>query len=248
MAIPGLYAKEWRGKKEGGTPPGLHETVYEIMSNVPKGKLLDCLAYRGEQSKTMTELGHDVVACDLYPDLFQYDGAECVKANLDEAFPFEADTFDYVLLNEAIEHLESPWHVIREAHRILKPGGMALFSTPNTLSILSRFLYFSKGVFLYFSEFEFHKPAHINPLTLNELKLIFEDTGLEIEEIRGTGHRAPKLALLGLKALRFVCSIFADIAFGILCALTGQNKPKTNSLLSSTIEDCQGILLVVRKK
>lgn len=248
VSYTGSLKEGMERKREGGTPPGLHETVKEIMSRLPKGKLLDCLAFRGEQSKTMKQMGHDVVACDLYPELFQVDDIECVKANLDVEFPFEEASFDYILLNEAIEHLESPWHVIREAYRVLKPGGAAVFSTPNTLSLLSRFLFFSKGVFLYFSEFEFHKPAHINPLTLNEMKLIFEDTGFQIEEIHGTGHRAPKLALWGLKALSAVCSVMADLAFGILCAITGQNKPKTNSLLSPTIQNSQGILLLVRKK
>jgi len=49
-----------------------------------------------------------------------------------EDFPFETDSFDVVLFCEIIEHLTmNPLAALREIHRILKPGGVLVLSTPN---------------------------------------------------------------------------------------------------------------------
>ena len=232
-------------KAEGGTSPHLHETLLALLEREPRGRLLDALAFRGELSARLQGMGFEVTACDLYPDLFRAPGVACERADLNERFPFEDAAFDYVVLCEAIEHLESPWHVARETARILRPGGKVVLSTPNTLSLLSRFLFFAKGVFLYFSEFEFGKPAHINPLTLNELELVLEETGFEIERVVGTGQRVPGPALWGLRAMRWAANVVAEVALTLLVAFTGQNKPQTNSLLPQA---SQVIVVVAHKR
>ncbi len=44
--------------------------------------------------------------------------------------PFEDETFNYVTAGELLEHLESPHFFIKEAIRILKPGGVLSLSCP----------------------------------------------------------------------------------------------------------------------
>lgn len=53
--------------------------------------------------------------------------------NMEESrFPYEDYTFDVVLYCEIIEHLlMNPVHTLREIHRVLKPGGRAIVTTPN---------------------------------------------------------------------------------------------------------------------
>lgn len=48
---------------------------------------------------------------------------------------FEDGTFDYVLLLEVFEHLFSPYAVLKEVHRILKPTGSVIITYPNPLSL-----------------------------------------------------------------------------------------------------------------
>ena len=57
-------------------------------------------------------------------------GFLCTQA-VGESLPFQEDTFDCILLSEVIEHLEAPQHSIREAARVLCPGGRLLITTPN---------------------------------------------------------------------------------------------------------------------
>ena len=48
-----------------------------------------------------------------------------------EAFPYEDNTFDFVFSKSVIEHVVNFDNIVNEARRVLKPGGMALFMTPD---------------------------------------------------------------------------------------------------------------------
>ncbi len=45
--------------------------------------------------------------------------------------PYPDQAFDVVFADNVVEHLADPLAVFREVHRVLKPGGVFLFKTPN---------------------------------------------------------------------------------------------------------------------
>lgn len=49
------------------------------------------------------------------------------------ALPFGPATFDLVTANMVVEHLQDPVRQFREVYRVLRPGGVFLFHTPNAL-------------------------------------------------------------------------------------------------------------------
>ncbi|HEX5003123.1 MAG TPA: class I SAM-dependent methyltransferase [Bacteroidia bacterium] len=47
-----------------------------------------------------------------------------------KTIPFEANTFDTVFCTEVMEHVPEPVRFISEIHRVLKPGGKLIMTTP----------------------------------------------------------------------------------------------------------------------
>ena len=71
---------------------------------------------------------------------------ECFECTIDtfdaekDLFPYPNNYFDTVLCCELLEHLQrDPMWMINEIHRVLKPGGVLLLSTPNVVSLRSVF-------------------------------------------------------------------------------------------------------------
>ena len=68
--------------------------------------------------------------------------AEALAANLaprklvasGEKIPLPSASVDTIVCEYVAEHLEHPEEVLREAHRLLRPGGSFIFVTPNLLS------------------------------------------------------------------------------------------------------------------
>ena len=52
-------------------------------------------------------------------------------------YPFDDSSFDHVLMQDVIEHVEHPISVISELHRILRPGGRLQLRTPHFSSALA---------------------------------------------------------------------------------------------------------------
>jgi SAM-dependent methyltransferase len=46
-------------------------------------------------------------------------------------YPFADNTFEYVEASHVLEHLDRPFDVMQELHRILKPGGVAHIKVPH---------------------------------------------------------------------------------------------------------------------
>lgn len=50
-----------------------------------------------------------------------------------ESMPYESDKFDFVILNEVLEHVPNDRRGLEEIRRVLKPGGKLIIFSPNRL-------------------------------------------------------------------------------------------------------------------
>ncbi|MBX6325709.1 MAG: class I SAM-dependent methyltransferase, partial [Chthoniobacterales bacterium] len=86
--------------------------------------------------------------CDYTSKLLSVPGLSVETVDLNrQPLPYAANRFALVTCVETIEHLENYRAVIREVYRVLQPGGVAIFSTPNILNLRSRLRYLSSGFY-----------------------------------------------------------------------------------------------------
>lgn len=94
---------------------------------------------RGRLTRELRALGCEVVGSTFDADSPLPADVRCLTGvDLNERLPLEDESFDVAVLQEVIEHLESPAHAIREVNRILVPGGRWILTTPNALCLRSR--------------------------------------------------------------------------------------------------------------
>jgi SAM-dependent methyltransferase len=128
--------RRWQGYLAQHTPRYLD--LLSLLSECGEAQsVLDVGNYPGHFSVLARELGLDVAGLDIDPDrageLWARHGVEEHKADIEvDAFPFEQDSFDIVVLAEVLEHLRvNPMHTLSECHRVLRPGGRLLVAVPN---------------------------------------------------------------------------------------------------------------------
>jgi 2-polyprenyl-3-methyl-5-hydroxy-6-metoxy-1,4-benzoquinol methylase len=107
---------------------------------------------------------------------------------------YDDASFDVVLCSDVIEHLESPAMLLREAARVLKPGGTALISFPNSWNVLERVRFLLGANLRRFRSERVSGPwGHISFFTPHVLESLCDRAGLEIVSLRGgdgVGHMA----------------------------------------------------------
>src|SRR5262252_1301022 len=85
----------------------IHDTVVGILQDLPRGALLDVPAGEGALAARLIAAGFEVRCCDLYPEIFQLDGVDIQRGNLDRELPFSDQSFEYVTCLEGLEHIEN---------------------------------------------------------------------------------------------------------------------------------------------
>ncbi len=129
-----LFERYYKGKKFSR---GLYcERIKQYVSSTHRVLDAGCGRYL-EFSKELPNSAQ-VTGVDLEPTLETHNEQSPygVRANL-ERLPFGDNYFDVVISRSVIEHLEQPGAVFREFHRVLKPGGKVILSTPNKYDYVS---------------------------------------------------------------------------------------------------------------
>lgn len=68
--------------------------------------------------------------CDLQPEIYVYKGnTKIQKADITQ-IPFDADSFDFILCNHVLEHIEDDHKAMSELQRVLHKKGAAILQVP----------------------------------------------------------------------------------------------------------------------
>ncbi|MEQ1883626.1 MAG: methyltransferase domain-containing protein [Bryobacteraceae bacterium] len=101
--------------------------------------VLDVGSGTGYGTAELAQSAHSVQGIDVSPDAISYAQSNYPLANIKffEAsatnVPIADSSFDLITAFEVIEHLEDSRALLKEASRLLRPGGIFLVSTPNKL-------------------------------------------------------------------------------------------------------------------
>lgn len=103
--------------------------------------LLDVGCGRGEHLREFQKLGYQVTGADLSEEAKEMSkGVEICLLDIEkEALPYPDNSFDVVFNKSLIEHLNNPENFMREAYRVLKPGGRLITMTPDWESVYRTF-------------------------------------------------------------------------------------------------------------
>lgn len=117
-----------------GYPLQLVRRVADIYLHARTGLLLDIGCGRGDQIRAFAAAGFTVAGADRSPRAPEFAAGEYPVDVFDfetAAFPWPDDHADFVFCKSIIEHMRDPDHLVSECLRVLKPGGKAIFITPN---------------------------------------------------------------------------------------------------------------------
>jgi SAM-dependent methyltransferase len=181
------------------TMPGTHQRFLEFFKSKAEPvsfKVLDLGAGHGAFSQKLYEMGYDVHACDLFPEIFEFDKIPCTRADITQSLPYPDNSFDLIIAIEVSEHITDHEVFFAEAGRILKPGGKLYITTPNILSMKSRIRFLFSGFFLAFNPLQLNNYdglQHVASLTPDQYNYIavrhlFHVADLEIDRKQSTSR------------------------------------------------------------
>ncbi len=103
--------------------------TFSFVSDAPAvGKTaLDIGCRDGYWAERLKEKGYRVSALDIEP---MYEGA--ITHDVERGLPYPEDSFDLIWCTEVVEHLRDPKLLFEEIERVMRPGGTAVLTTPNS--------------------------------------------------------------------------------------------------------------------
>jgi SAM-dependent methyltransferase len=150
--------------------------------------------------------------------------------NMEESrFPYEDNSFEVVLYCEIIEHLlMNPVHTLTEIHRVLKPGGLLVVTTPN-VARFGNVLALADGRSIYdpYSGFGAYG-RHNREYSMGELLHLLEFAGFEHESsFTADAHHEdhsqhPKFAM----AANLIADRPAHLGQYLFAAVRANGKPR----------------------
>ncbi|OGZ99935.1 MAG: hypothetical protein A3C07_02800 [Candidatus Sungbacteria bacterium RIFCSPHIGHO2_02_FULL_47_11] len=152
--------------KEGGTPTADSSLIRSLAIKFfdPKKRVLDVGCANGSLLGFLNSRGYPhTYGADIEDFLTKGRPTEefrAVDLNF-ELFPWPKEYFQGVSAVEIYEHLENPFHFVREVARVLGGEGVLILTTPNPHHLFNKLSFLKNGEFYRFSE----KNDHITLLT-----------------------------------------------------------------------------------
>jgi SAM-dependent methyltransferase len=187
------------------------------------GKSLDYGSGRGDFLRTMKAAGWTAIGVEPDARGREYAASQGLDArDLDAVAQFRDGSFDLVTLWHVLEHVHDPVAVLRECHRLLRPGGYCVIEVPNA-DCPSIQRYAERW-------FAWDVPRHISHFTVPTLQQCASQAGLSFSSVHPTLTDPFYICMRSEQQRgRFAVS---GIWPGIACAYRGFRSPMLGSAIT----------------
>lgn len=140
-----VYTTEITSEKITSDNP-IHQRLfkaYVVATNHIRGNVLEVGCGQGRGVSVMLEKASAFTAVDKIKPVIdelqkKFPTAKFIAMNIPPLSGLPDNEFDFVVSFQVIEHIEDDRLYLQEIHRVLKPGGKALITTPNRSMSLTR--------------------------------------------------------------------------------------------------------------
>jgi SAM-dependent methyltransferase len=122
-----IHRAQWEKKK--AVRLLYHDFHRQLLENCPEGSVLDI----GGGTAHIKQFRPDVVSIDI----LKFPGIDAVADA--HRLPFRDESFAGVVMLDVLHHLERPIEFLKEASRVLKPGGRLVMIEPAMTTLARRF-------------------------------------------------------------------------------------------------------------
>ena len=159
-----------------------HEVVYRRLAERCRGRdVLEAGCGEGYGADLITGVANRVIGLDYDESAVDHVRARYPRVDMRQGnladLPLAPGSVDVVVNFQVIEHLWDQHRFVTECHRVLRPGGLLLMSTPNRVT-------FSPGRDTPVN------PFHTRELNAAELTELLESGGFVLESMLGVFHAA----------------------------------------------------------
>jgi len=158
-------------------------TALRILARRPK-RILEVGAGTGREGHELARRGAIVCALDFSPEALRLSrqisgGVRLVRGDA-LATPFRDGSFDLVYHQGLLEHFRDPLRLLRENHRVVRPGGLVLVDVPQKYHIYTLVKQGLIAVNRWFAGWE----TQFSP---REIRALVERVGFRCERVYGYG-------------------------------------------------------------
>jgi 2-polyprenyl-3-methyl-5-hydroxy-6-metoxy-1,4-benzoquinol methylase len=202
----------------------------EAIGSLEGKRVMDVGIAWGMWPHIMARLGAKVTGVD-WSELYNQDGLQERHPTLNDVvafdftkdpWPFKDNSFDMITHLDLIEHVHPPLkHMLDEMHRVLKPKGVLLLTTPNLASFRKRLdMILGNSPTSQIDRFYSDDPfiEHIKEYTMSELKHLCQLTKFKITATRTIDHlyfykyaHASRLTKVLYKIYKWVSYIYTPL-------------------------------------
>jgi len=139
--------------------------AYHEAAGMISGKVLEIGTGSGYGVEIISGVANEFITVDKFDtkiDFSKHPNVKFVQCNV-PPLNFEANTFDFAITFQVVEHIKDDHSFIREIHRVLKPGGKLIITTPNIKMSITR------------------NPWHVREYTVDQFKRLLSSYFSKVE-------------------------------------------------------------------